>query len=1521
MQITKIRTLLTALLLSLACLNSVWASGLVQRVFTDRDGLAATSIRDLTLDDYGFVWAATEQGLYRVSNSKVRRVDKVSLESRLSDDFLTSVVNVERNHLLVSTNATLYLYNIVDNQFTAFGSASLFPHYNGGALVSAARKNAQEWLLLTDNGQIYQLSLSTQSLTLITQLPVDPDVPWRKIIITHDGQMLLANQLQLELLTAQGELVFQFPWTEQDGGIADLLMDAKQRIWLTSTQGVYQIDLGLKQVAKVPELPDWSTLIVEDSDGFLWLATRAGLIKWSPDTHHKDNFQQELKSQANMEVLKAMLTGSSGLMWVGGSGDGLALLASKPDFLLEAYTDTAPYQLYDAMTWSVYADDMGQWFGSSELSFIPRGSNKAQAVQIDGFKPNEYIYEINHFIDQHLLLSTTSGLYVVDEKKLTGTNFATWAGGADNFKNKLVYKTYYDPLITDRIWIATATGLYYWQPEMTEPKAFNLDTSLANSTEPARPTIRSIIRAADGKLWLGGKKTFGYVDAQGVFHDQRALFSGLQAQPIISHMEEMSPGVFWFGTYEKGLFEYRQQDNTLTALTSEWQVSCSSIFFIQKTSNANLIGCADSLIRQDRQTGKIAVFNQLDGFISDEMNEGAFFYYPNDGFYIGTPEGVMLLDADTLVNRITDDHVMLESVSIYYKDTTHVSLLPKAKLVIQPDASMVSFQITNLDYLDDSPIQFKYRLLQKGDDDGRYVLLQGESQINLAGLAAGEYSLEVLNQVNGIWSSRPFTYSFKVEQYWWQSQGFKGLVIFLLSLVAISVAWYRQRQVRTFVHMNQALLESDDRLRQSLRGSDSDLWEWRSETQQFHLENSGGVLGDHGEVIVRGLYDIPVHPDDADRVVATWDDMIRGKTDRFEAEYRFRRQSGQWGWLRVRGRPVKYNKETRAIERVAGIYSDITEQRRLEDEVNLLAQAFENTSEGVLILDADENIKVSNHAAQQIIGLASDALVGKVFTQLLANKNLSTHPNTNSSTDLSPNLSTNPNSSPAETSCAIGIKEMLENEHSWTGEREISTAYNTCCPVWLNVSLMHSGVSKQTHYVVVFSDITERKRTEADLRRLANYDVLTGLPNRSLFSSKLLQSIQDAERGNEKLALLFLDLDRFKHVNDSYGHSMGDALLVEASNRLQNCMTSEHTLCRFGGDEFVILMRHANNQDNVNHLAEQLLTQILAPFKLYGREFFISTSIGISIWPDDATQPEALIKNADLAMYHAKDEGRGNFQYYSSERNAEALYHLRLEADLRKALERQEFELYYQPQIDILRNDSLIGMEALLRWRHPKDGFIRPDIFIKVAESCGLIIDIDRWVLRQACLHGARWAKQYDKAFKLSVNISAVHFRQVDFIDGVKNILAETQIDPANLSFEITEGVLMKELYVAKSYLRQLKQLGIEVAIDDFGTGYSSLAYLRHFEVNTLKIDRSFLIDIATNTSDQAIVSSIIELARNLKLNVVAEGIETLEQLEQVFSRGCYVIQGYYFAKPMPLTEMDRYMGVSSTEQCQSSQP
>ncbi|WP_394203977.1 EAL domain-containing protein [Shewanella waksmanii] len=1478
MIIRIVHKLLLTLLLVMLPIHALQASNLVQRVFDERDGLVNATVNDIEFDDYGYTWVATEEGLYRVSNSRVRRIDTELGKERLSDPFIYVVERLSAEYLLVANYSNVYLYDIIQDKFIQFGSAELAPEHKPRGLLAISKSADKQWQLLFEDGELAKFDYPQQRLSNISYLPMVPDQPWYQLLSLPQGKMLVANTNQLQLRDAQGQLESILPWHDSMGMIKALYLDDSGYIWVTSSDGLYQLNLAKLVIEPVSKVPYYVTKIRQDQLGNYWLASRKGLLKWNRELGKLSIFSDELKSIADIDYIYDIAIDSNNVIWVGGSGESLAVITDRPDFLLEQFSKSLPYQLSDEMIWSVFADGEHLWFGTDNgLIRVKQDQPGSVTIIPEGIALNDSIYKIDAVDETHLLLSTTNGLFIVNSQTFETQRFAQWSRGSNSLEYKAVYTSYHDPKLPQRWWFATTGGLYFWDYGEPELQPFKL----ASPTQAYEsPEIRNVYRGLEGRLWIAGAGLFGFINEQGQFISQFNVFNEPGRLVDVNYIDSIDEETLWVGA-SNGLLEYDIADETAVNLTERWNVDCGSVYFIQQTTDYRLIGCLNAIIRQHKASGEILVVEEEDGLFGDELNDGAYFYHSDMGLYVGTPDGVMLVDPAKMTNRLSHDGVFLEAVSIFYPDFNDVHLVPQQNLIVAPNASMISFQLTGMDYLDDQPLVLKYRLREQGaENDKEFVMLSGQSQVNISELNAGNYLLEVLSQQNGIWAQEPYVFAFAVEQIWWKTAWFKTLIILGSLFICVVIIIARQRQLSAFIKVNRALVESEVRLRQSLKGSDSELWEWRSDTQLFTLENQTDHFSSTPGNISLDAENLPIHPEDKDHVFAAWRRLLNKVDDKFDVEYRYRKPDKSWGWTRVRGRPIVFDSSSGKVLKVAGIYADITAKRQLEDDAKLLAQAFGNTSEGVLILDAKEQVKVSNQAAQLILGFTEHALLKLSFSQLV-----------NDGEEQSDEVAT-----------------LLNQGVSWTGEREFICANKQTCPVWLNLSTMLDQKGNITHYVAVFSDITERKRTEADLRRLANYDVLTGLTNRSMFSSRLTKAVQRAQGNGGRLALLFLDLDRFKNVNDSYGHSMGDALLVEAANRLQSCVTDEHTLCRFGGDEFVILLHKVDSLDQINHLCEQLLQQIEKPFELYGREFYISTSIGVSLWPDDARQPEELIKNADQAMYHAKEEGRGNFQYFSSERNSEALYHLKLEADLRKAIERNEFELHYQPQIDILKDDKVIGMEALLRWKHPQEGYVRPDIFIKVAESCGLIIDIDRWVLAQACQQAAKWSKLLVDEFKLSINISAVQFRQPDFIHGVQQVLQETQLSPGLLSFEITEGVLMKELQIAQSHLKDLRDIGIEVAIDDFGTGYSSLAYLRHFDVSTLKIDRSFLIDIATNEADQAIASSIIELARNLKLTVVAEGVETQEQLEQVFSRGCYIIQGYYFAKPLPVSAFEDYI-------------
>ena len=462
-------------------------------------------------------------------------------------------------------------------------------------------------------------------------------------------------------------------------------------------------------------------------------------------------------------------------------------------------------------------------------------------------------------------------------------------------------------------------------------------------------------------------------------------------------------------------------------------------------------------------------------------------------------------------------------------------------------------------------------------------------------------------------------------------------------------------------------------------------------------------------------------------------------------------------------------------------------------------------------------------------------------------------------------------------------------------------------PVWamLNVSLVEGAFAKEEILEGTLVDITQRKVAEQRIESLAFYDALTGLPNRILLLDRLSQGLAAARRNNQKIALLFLDLDRFKNINDSLGHSVGDILLQEVAKRLQAYTREQDTVARLGGDEFLIVLNGVTDICDVAIAAERFMDTMTAEFQIQGHSLSIGCSVGISIFPEHGVDTETLIKHADAAMYSAKDCGRNNFQFFTQEMNRQAVERLTLENGLRLALDKKQFFLVYQPQLDLVTG-KIIGLEALLRWEHPELGLVPPDRFIRIAENTGLILPIGEWVLREACTQAQTWQQEMLSQVPIAVNVSAMQFRHESFCECVRGILDETGLAPFRLELEMTESLLLANADITLSVLQRLKSMGLTLTIDDFGTGYSSLSYLKRFPVSKLKIDRSLIGDVALNPDDAAITTAILSMARSLSLRVIAEGVEDEAQASFLRAQHCDGIQGYYVSEPLSAEELVR---------------
>ncbi|MFV0662897.1 EAL domain-containing protein [Denitromonas sp.] len=605
--------------------------------------------------------------------------------------------------------------------------------------------------------------------------------------------------------------------------------------------------------------------------------------------------------------------------------------------------------------------------------------------------------------------------------------------------------------------------------------------------------------------------------------------------------------------------------------------------------------------------------------------------------------------------------------------------------------------------------------------------------------------------------------------------------------------------------------------------------------------------------------------------------LARG--DACRAVLRNYRKDGSLFWNRMSIWPVKdpQGQTTHFV----GIQEDITEQRQADERLRQAAAVFDSSTEGMMITDLSANIIEVNRAFTEITGYTHDEVIGQ-STRLLRSGQ---HP----------------------PSFYQALWRSLGDSGQWRGEVWNRRKNGEVYPQWLTLSTVRDDTGAPVFYTGVFSDITSVKESAQQLEHLAHHDPLTDLPNRMLLNARLDHAIDHARRSGASLAVLFLDLDRFKNINDVYGHPFGDALLRQVADRLRACVRLDDTVARLGGDEFVVLLEDIKEPHSAVLVAEKIQLALNQPFAIELREQFVTTSIGISIFPRDGTEAAELIRNADAAMYQVKEGGRFGFAFYTPELTQKAAERVRIENDLHKALDLDQFELHYQPQVKF-SNGQVTGVEALVRWRHPDRGLLYPSAFIPIAEESGLMPRIGRWILRAACQQARQWLDEGIDFGRMGVNIAASQLRRGDLVALIRDTLASTGLPADRLELEVTEGFIMQQAIEAIPRLDALRQLGVAIAIDDFGTGYSSLSYLKRLPVTRLKIDQSFVRDIPDDKEDAAITRAIIALAASMGLDVIAEGVESAEQAAFLVAEGCHLAQGHHFSRAEPASRLTPWM-------------
>ncbi|MCC5452958.1 EAL domain-containing protein [Rheinheimera sp. UJ51] len=660
-----------------------------------------------------------------------------------------------------------------------------------------------------------------------------------------------------------------------------------------------------------------------------------------------------------------------------------------------------------------------------------------------------------------------------------------------------------------------------------------------------------------------------------------------------------------------------------------------------------------------------------------------------------------------------------------------------------------------------------------------------------------------------------------------------------------------------------------------IAASNAASWEYDHHTglmtysaEHFAMLGYRNSIASAQEGTIDDLWVKALHPHDMASVTAYFDDYINKTDDKlYENQFRMRHKDGHWVWILSRGRTIVSSEHKLTV----GIHLDITQRKENELKLQLLARLYQQSSEGLIVTNAEQKIVQINQAFSQISGFDEQDVLGKKPNILASGRH--------------------------DKKFYRAMWQEIDNTGSWKGEIWNRRKDGSIYPQWLSISKIDGIEPGDFYFVGLFSDISQYKEDEAQIRFLAEFDPLTSLPNRVLLHDRTEQAIQISEQYQQALAMLVIDLDRFKQINDSLGHQIGDEVLVQMAKRLDSVCRAEDTLSRLSSDEFVIIRKNTGAKAAAS-LAEQILPLLLEPCLAAGHELTLSGSIGIAIYPTDGKTFHDLYRHADMAMYQAKELGRNTFCFFTASMQTYHSRHLILENALRHAIAREELNLVYQPQYCIA-TQKIIGFEALLRWYNSELGFVSPAEFIPLAERSGIIVPIGTWVLSEAFRQLAVWQSNGYQDFTLAINLSPIQFRQPNLLDLIKQLLKQHNVSASSLELEITESAMMDDPEQSAILIKQFNELGFKIAVDDFGTGYSSLSYLKRFALTKLKIDQSFIQDILNDKDDKAIVSAIINIAKSMDLITIAEGVETVEQLKLLENMHCHEIQGYYYSKPL----------------------
>ncbi|WP_170309559.1 EAL domain-containing protein [Litorilituus lipolyticus] len=1453
---------------------------------TDPHSISANLIRKVFIDSSNTLWVGTQNGLSRY-NRELDNFDNFTHipeeKSTLKDNVIWDIYQDNDSLIWVSTEKGLHTVNLKNEtmSFNRINIAGLNKELTEIKTIYHDKANNNYWFGSFDKGihilnkdivsgdNIKDSSTYSGSLQKKNKFDLTIDADSLFEVQEIDKKLWLATDNGLFVVKVDNDnnytLVSHI--TTEHGLLSNHIRAIEQydnnNVWLATNKGLNVISLLNDEITSHQNnsnsfslSENWLMASFKDKNNTLWLASYGGgLNKYSPLTA---KFHHELSIESQNYRVESFAEFPDGTLYFSTERHGLFKLKDKEISSIPLPIEENIWQIIRVKSNLYLRTELGKLY-----SFTP-GTNNTLEIPV--------WQKQSKFTINQKLISLGDSLWFINEKGIL-SKFSTTHYGFERFPN-------FNSLITlqqegNNIWLATESG-----------ELITIDTRKNNSLVKKLAIPKNIDVNQVATLTVGKKYTWLGTNSQGVV----AIDIGTNQITVFNENNKLK------NNYIASIL--------IDSEERAWVATNKNISVIDPVNTEVMHIDTDFLLFEPE-------FIKYSSFKSS--GDKLFFGSPQ-GFYHFLPEELLQIKQDISTPVLSNLYIANKKISIkkqnkpqsknsFVKDL-HQLFLPhqikkksyllnkhlntKTNISLEHNHSPIGFEFVSPNAK--IPSQLKYRYKLKGLETQWVEADPRTNRATYTNLAPGSYTFVIeAFDIQSLASKKSKAINIEVLPPWWLTKA----AIFVYALLATLVISFIFQQVNNRRLYHLRIKQNEERLKLSLWGSGDEMWDWNISTGKIYRSNIWGMLefpqdgqrNEFGKVEAEDTSNEPsknkqesfpltnIHHHDLERVNNTLNQHFCGRSEHFETTYRVKDKNSQWIWILDRGKVVERD-EDGSPTRMTGTLKDISKIKQTEERLKLFAKCIENISDAMVIYDKNFQLVDINKAFTKITGKNKEDVIGEPlqFRQ---------YPE----------------------SFVANVKRELTERGYWHNEIESKRENGSTYITDLNLDVIYDENGNISHYVGIFSDITKRKSTELELRRLANSDTLTGLPNRSLFQANQTKLVNNKERH----ALLVFDLDNFKKINDSLGHQIGDAILCKIAERLLNLGRKQDTVYRLGGDEFSILIENTNDIHTITTIANEVLATIARPFKVKSQEIVLYSSIGIVLYPDDGLGPHELLKNADTAMYHAKNSGGNRYQFFSDSMNKKAVQRFKVENLIRLGLKEDAFTVFYQPKIAI-KTGKIAGMEALVRYETPSHGFLSPAEFIPISEETGQILEIGEVVLRKACFATKKWVDNNLFSGRVAVNLSAVQFSQANLVSIIENILKESQLPAKYLELEITEGTVMDSPKKAIETMQQLRAMGIHLSLDDFGTGYSSLAYLKQFPINTLKIDKAFVDDIEQSEQGRNMVATIVTIAHNLDMQVVAEGVETNSQLDFLSTLGCEQLQGFLYSKPLAENKFQQYL-------------